>query len=59
MEDCSIYVSAKDDSSSLLPISFFQEENYPGAAEVSTIEANVASLNTILCDDETFLRQQC
>ena len=39
-----MHISARDDSSSLLPISCLQSKMFPGTAEVSTIEVQVAPL---------------
>lgn len=47
-----MHVSARDDSSSLLPIASLQSEIFPGTAEVSTIEVRVAPLNVFLRADD-------
>lgn len=51
-EDCSMHVSARDDSSSLLPISSLQEDKFPGTGEVDTIEVHVAPLNSVMNEDD-------
>jgi FkbM family methyltransferase len=43
-----MHVSARDDSSSLLPISNLQVENFPGTAEVATLDVRVAPLGAFL-----------
>lgn len=43
-----MHVSARDDSSSLLPISALQSKIFPGTAEVSTIEVSVAPLEAFI-----------
>lgn len=43
-----MHVSARDDSSSLLPIAALQSAMFPGTAEVSTTEVSVASLNAFI-----------
>jgi FkbM family methyltransferase len=47
-----MHVSARDDSSSLLPICGLQSEIFPGTAEVSTIEVHVAPLDAFVKPDE-------
>lgn len=48
----SMHVSARDDSSSLLPISNLQSEIFPGTAEVSTVEVHVAPLDSFVSPEE-------
>lgn len=43
-----MHVSAKDDSSSLLPITSLQSKIFPGTDEVSTIKVRVAPLETFV-----------
>lgn len=43
-----MHVSARDDSSSLLPISLLQSRIFPGTAEVSTYEVSVAPLDAFV-----------
>jgi FkbM family methyltransferase len=43
-----IHISARDDSSSLLPIAPLQSAMFPGTAEVSTTEVAVAPLNAFI-----------
>ncbi len=43
-----MHVSARDDSSSLLPISSLQSEMFPGTAEVATTTVRVAPLDTFM-----------
>ncbi len=45
---CTMHVSARDDSSSLLPIGPLQSALFPGTAEVSTIEVTMAPLNAFI-----------
>lgn len=47
-ERCEMHISARDDSSSLLPISALQSEIFPGTAEVSTFEVSVAPLDAFI-----------
>lgn len=47
-EQCSMHVSGRDDSSSLLPISSLQEEIFPGTSEVGKIDVLVAPLDTFI-----------
>ena len=49
---CKMHVSARDDSSSLLPISSLQSKIFPGTAEVSTIDVQVAPLDTFVSLEE-------
>ena len=49
-EECSMHVSARDDSSSLLPISSLQEEVFPGTGEVENIDVRVATLDTFVTE---------
>ena len=51
-EECSMHVSARDDSSSLLPISSLQEKNFPGTGEVGIIEVHVAPLSSVVNEDD-------
>lgn len=44
-EDCGMHLSARDDSSSLLPISSLQSEIFPGTAEVGVVNVHVAPLS--------------
>jgi FkbM family methyltransferase len=52
LERCEMHVSARDDSSSLLPIADLQSKIFPGTAEVSTVEVRVAPLEAFLKADE-------
>ena len=47
-EQREMHVSARDDSSSLLPISSLQEEIFPGTSEVETAEVHVAPLDSFV-----------
>ena len=47
-----MHVSARDDSSSLLPISSLQAEMFPGTEEVGTMTVRVAPLATFLREDD-------
>ncbi len=47
-EQCSMHISARDDSSSLLPISSLQEEIFPGTNEVGTVNVQVAPLDAFI-----------
>ena len=49
---CMMHVSAKDDSSSLLPISMLQSEIFPGTNEMSTINVRVAPLDSVVSEEE-------
>lgn len=51
-EQSEMHVSARDDSSSLLPIADLQSKMFPGTAEVSTIVVRVAPLETFVKADE-------
>lgn len=51
-EQREMHVSARDDSSSLLPISDLQSKIFPGTAEVSTIAVQVSPLETFMSADE-------
>jgi FkbM family methyltransferase len=51
-EQRTMHVSARDDSSSLLPIASLQEKIFPGTAECSTIEVQVAPLDDFLKEDD-------
>ena len=53
-EPGTMHLSAKDDSSSLLPISALQGEMFPGTEEVGTRVVRVAPLATFLKGDEVF-----
>ena len=44
----SMHVSARDDSSSLLPISSLQSKIFPGTSEIATIEVQVAPLESFV-----------
>ena len=48
----SMYLSAKDDSSSLLPISNLQDQIFSGTAAVGTVTVSVAQLQAFLCEDD-------
>ena len=52
IEKCEMHISAKDDSSSLLPISELQEETFPGTKEVGVIEVKVSPLDTFVKVDD-------
>lgn len=47
-----MHVSARDDSSSLLPISSTQSKIFPGTAEIATIEVQVAPLEAFVKSEE-------
>jgi FkbM family methyltransferase len=47
-----MHVSARDDSSSLLPISPVQTAMFPGTQEVTTVEVRMGTLNEFLSPDE-------
>lgn len=47
-----MHISARDDSSSLLPISRLQSQIFPGTAEISTIEVSVAPLEAFMRPDD-------
>lgn len=49
---CEMHLSARDDSSSLLPISSLQSKIFPGTAEVSTVEVQVVPLDTFVSTEE-------
>lgn len=49
---CEMHISARDDSSSLLPISSLQEEIFPGTSEVGTVDVHVAPLSTFIGEDD-------
>lgn len=51
-ENCSMHLSARDDSSSLLPISTLQSEIFPGTDEVGTVTVHVAPLSEFVSEDE-------
>lgn len=51
-KECVMHVSARDDSSSLLPISSLQGEIFPGTEEVGTVNVSVAPLNTFVSEDD-------
>ena len=51
-EHCTMHVSARDDSSSLLPISSLQEEIFPGTSEVETVDVRVAPLSAFVDKDD-------
>ena len=50
--ESTMHVSARDDSSSLLPISSLQENIFPGTGEVGEIVVRTASLDEFVTDDE-------
>jgi len=47
-----MHVSARDDSSSLLPIAPLQNEIFPGTLEAGTANVNVAPLDTLISADD-------
>lgn len=47
-KQCEMHVSARDDSSSLLPISALQDEIFPGTGEVGTVDVRVAPLDAFI-----------
>lgn len=51
-EQCTMHVSGRDDSSSLLPISSLQEEMFPGTSEVGTVDVRVAPLDAFIDEDD-------
>jgi FkbM family methyltransferase len=51
-EDCGMHLSARDDSSSLLPIAELQSEIFPGTDEVGTVTVHVAPLSEFVSEDE-------
>ena len=51
-EQREMHVSARDDSSSLLPISSLQNEIFPGTGEVGTADVQVAPLDAFLSDKD-------
>ncbi len=51
-EQRTMQVSARDDSSSLLPISSLQREIFPGTNEVGTVDVRVAPLNAFVREDD-------
>ncbi len=51
-EQCTMHVSGRDDSSSLLPISSLQEEIFPGTSEVETIDVRVAPLDAFVDESD-------
>lgn len=52
MNETDMHVSAKDDSSSLLPISSIQGEIFPGTEEVGTVRITVAPLEAFISDSD-------
>ncbi len=50
--ELSMHVSARDDSSSLLPISELQSEIFPGTGEVGSARVRVAPLSEFVKDDD-------
>ena len=50
--NCTMHVSARDDSSSLLPITSLQGEMFPGTDEVGTVNVLVAPLDSFVSDAE-------
>ena len=57
IEQRTIHVSARDDSSSLLPISTVQISMFPGTGEVATFDVSVGPLSEFVRADE--LRHPC
>lgn len=51
-DNCTMHVSARDDSSSLLPITSLQGEMFPGTDEVGTVNVLVAPLDSFVSDAE-------
>lgn len=51
-EECIMHISARDDSSSLLPISSLQEKTFPGTREVATINVQVEPLEALVDDKD-------
>lgn len=51
-EQCTMHVSGRDDSSSLLPISSLQEKIFPGTGEVESVNVRVAPLHDFLRADD-------
>lgn len=51
-ENCSMHVSARDDSSSLLPISERQSEIFPGTDEIGTVNVHVAPLHEFIKEED-------
>jgi FkbM family methyltransferase len=51
-ENCSMHLSARDDSSSLLPISELQWGIFPGTDEVGTVNVHVAPLSDLISENE-------
>lgn len=51
-EQCTMHVSGRDDSSSLLPISSLQENIFPGTSEVETVSVKVAPLDVFVDVDD-------
>ena len=51
-EQCTMHVSGRDDSSSLLPISSLQEKIFPGTSEVATVNVQVAPLDAFIVDSD-------
>lgn len=47
-----MHVSARDDSSSLLPISSLQEQLFPGTGEVETVTVQVVTLDAVLAEGD-------
>jgi FkbM family methyltransferase len=47
-----MHLSAREDSSSLLPISAAQEDNFPGTGEVGTLDVSVAPLEKYILDKD-------
>ena len=50
--DSVMHVSARDDSSSLLPISSLQDQIFPGTNEVGTVNVRVAPLGTFINESD-------
>lgn len=51
VEQRRMHISGRDDSSSLLPISAIQRDNYPGTGEVGTATVLVAPLSQFVTED--------
>lgn len=49
--NCTMHVSARDDSSSLLPIASTQTKMFPGTGEIATTEVRVAPLDEFITVD--------
>lgn len=51
-EQCTMHVSGRDDSSSLLPITSLQEKIFPGTSEVGTVNVQVAPLDAFIAQSD-------